>query len=130
MRTLRKWSDRKTWIEHPLFAGYCFARFALRSRLDILNIPGIVSIVGINGPQPIPQEELDALRQAADSQRTCDPHSYLTEGMWVEVVRGPLIGIRGQLVRKAGHDFIVIRVQLLRQAAAVHIDASEVIPAQ
>ncbi len=126
-RTLRRWSDRNTWTEFPLFSGYCFARFALHSRLDVLRIPGIINIVGIEGPEPIPKEELDALKTVSNSQRACDSHDYLNEGTWVEVVRGPLTGIRGQLIRKAGQDCIVLRVQILQQSAAVHIDASEVV---
>lgn len=128
VKTLRRWSDRKMRTEVPLFSCYCFGRFPLRARLDILNIPGIVNIVGIVGPQPIPQEEMDALKIVASSQRDCDSHNYLAEGTWVKVVRGPLAGIRGQLVRKAKQDCVVIHVRLLHQAVAVHIDVSEVTP--
>jgi len=95
--------------------------------LDVLRIPGVVNIVGIEGPEPIPEEELDALKTVSTSKRACDSHVYLNEGAWVEVVRGPLTGIRGQFIRKAGQDCIVLRIQLLQQAAAVHIDASEVV---
>jgi len=126
-RTLRRWSDRNTWTEFPLFAGYCFARFALHSRLDVLRIPGIVNIVGIKGPEPIPEDEVGALKSVSISQRATYSSDYLNEGRWVEVVRGPLTGIRGQLMRKGGQDCLVLRVQILQQAAAVHIDASEVV---
>jgi len=128
MKTLRQWSDRKVWTELPLFSGYCFARFDLQSRYAVLQIPGVVDIVGITGPQAIPVEEMDALKMVAGSHRSCDTHTYLTEGSWVEVVRGPLMGLRGQLVRKAGQHCIVIRVHLIQQAASVHIDVSEVTP--
>jgi transcription antitermination factor NusG len=127
-RTLRQWSDRKKVTEFPLFSGYCFARFHLASSIAILQLPGVVEIIGINGPQAIPVEEMEILRTIAASPRLCDPYAYLTEGAWVEVVRGPLTGIRGQLVRKAGQHCIVIRVNLIQQAAAVHIDISEVAP--
>jgi transcription antitermination factor NusG len=126
-RALRQWSDRKTIAELPLFSGYCFAKFSLNARTEVLQIPGIVTIVGNVGPEPIPVEEMDALKTVSSSQRLCDAHHDLTEGALVEVVRGPLAGIRGKLVRRSGQDCIVIRVQLLQQAAAVHIDASEVV---
>ena len=126
-RTLRQWSDRKTITELPLFSGYCFAKFSLNARTEVLQIPGIVTIVGNVGPEPIPAEEMDALKTVSSSQRFCDAHHDLAEGALVEVVRGPLAGIRGKLVRRSGQDCIVIRVQLLQQAAAVHIDASEVV---
>ena len=127
-RTLRQWSDRKKVTEFPLFAGYCFARFQPSSSVTVLQLPGVVEIIGINGPQAIPVEEMDTLRTIAASPRLCDPYAYLTEGAWVDVVRGPLTGLRGQLVRKAGQHCIVIRVHLIQQAAAVHIDIGEVAP--
>ena len=127
-RTIRQWSDRRKSVEIPLFSGYCFARFALEARYSVLQIPGIVNIVGTTTPEPIPQEELSAIKTLVASERNCDPHTYLAEGAWVEVVKGPLVGLRGQLVRKAGRHCIVIRVHLIQQAAAVHIDAREVVP--
>ncbi len=68
MKTLRQWSDRKVWTELPLFSGYCFARFDLQSRYAVLQIPGVVDIVGITGPQAIPVEEMDALKVVAGSR--------------------------------------------------------------
>ncbi len=127
-RSVRQWSDRRKSIEIPLFSGYCFARFALEVRHSVLQIPGIVNIVGTTTPEPVPAEELDAIKTIVASERNCDPHAYLTEGAWVEVVTGPLVGFKGQLIRKAGRNCIVIRMHLIQQAAAVHIDAREVVP--
>ena len=127
-RRLSQWSDRKTWTLTPLFSGYCFARFTLMHSHAVLQTPGIVRIVGSVMPEAIPDEELAALRTLSESDRSLEPQAYFTEGAWVEVVRGPLAGLRGQLLRKAGHDCLVIRVHLIQQAATVHIEMSEVIP--
>lgn len=129
-RKLSQWSDRKVWTEIPLFSGYCFARFSLMNSLPVLQTPGIVRIVGSVMPEPIPDEELAAIRKLAESERSFERHGYLAEGALVEVVRGPLAGVRGQLIRKANHDCLVIRVHLIQQAATVHIDMNEVIPLQ
>ncbi len=128
VKKLRQWSDRKVWTESPLFSGYCFARFSLTSTHAVLQTPGTVRIVGSVMPEPIPDDEVTAIQKLAGSRRTLDRHDYLTEGTWVEVVRGPLIGLRGQLLRQAEHDYLVIRVNLIQQAATVHIDMSEVQP--
>lgn len=129
-RQLSQWSDRKVWTNSPLFSGYCFARFALMNGLAIRQTPGVVRIVGVVMPEAIPDEEMAALKKLADSERSFEPHDYFVEGAWVEVVRGPLTGLRGQLIRKANHDCLVVRVHLIQQAATVHIDMSEVIPLQ
>lgn len=129
-KTLRQWSDRRVWTESPLFPGYCFARFSLTDSLPVLQAPGVVRIVGITVPEAIPDEELDALKILAAAKRPLEPHDYFAEGAWVEVVRGPLAGLRGQMLRKAGQHSLVIRVHLIQQAATVHIDMSEVISVQ
>jgi transcription antitermination factor NusG len=98
--------------------------------LTILQTPGIVRIVGIVMPEAIPDDEIAALKQLAASERPFEPHDYFVEGTWVEVVRGPLVGLRGQLLRKAGQHSLVIRVHLIQQAATVHIDMNEVVAVQ
>jgi transcription termination/antitermination protein NusG len=126
----RQWSDRKVWTTAPLFGGYCFARFALANSLVVLNMPGVVRIVGSGKPEPIQPEEIAALQQVASADRMMEPWDYLTEGSWVEVVRGPLTGLRGQLVRRAKQHGLVIRTSLIQQAALVHIMIDEVAPIQ
>lgn len=126
----RQWSDRKVWTTAPLFSGYCFARFALAKSLVVLNMPGVVRIVGSSKPEPIQPEEIAALQQVASADRVMEPWDYLTEGLWVEVVKGPLSGLRGQVVRRGKQHGLVIRTSLIQQAALVHIMIDEVAPIQ
>lgn len=126
----RQWSDRKVWTMLPLFSGYCFANFALDTSLAVLQTPGIVRIVGTLRPEPIPAEEIAVLQQVSSVNPMMEPCDYLTEGAWVEVIRGPLVGLRGQLVRRANHHGLVIRASLLQQAALIHIGIDEVVPVQ
>jgi len=125
-RNLRQWSDRKVWTVQPLFSGYCFARFSLANRVTILQTPGVVRIVGCVNPEPILDEEIAAIQKLCASRRDAEPCEYFVEGAWIRVVRGPLAGIRGQLVRKGGRNCLVIRAHLIQQAALVHIDPEEV----
>ncbi len=129
-RKLSQWSDRKVWTETPLFSGYCFARFSLLNTHSVVQTPGVVRIVGSVMPEPVSDEEVAALKTLAASRRPIEPQDYLSEGAWVEVVRGPLTGLRGQLIRRAGQDCIVIRVHLIQQAVTVHIDMNEVVAVQ
>jgi transcription antitermination factor NusG len=126
----RQWSDRKVWTMLPLFSGYCFANFALTSSLAILQTPGVVRIVGSVRPEPIPAEEIAVLQQVSSVNPMMESCDYLTEGAWVEVIRGPLVGLRGQLVRRATHHGLVIRASLLQRAAVIHIRTDEVAPVQ
>jgi transcription antitermination factor NusG len=125
-RRLSQWSDRKVWIDAPLFSGFCFARFSLHDQLAVLTLPGVVRIVGCNGPESIPDEEVVSLQKLAVSGLDYDPHQYCEEGMLVEVIGGPLAGVRGTLIRKAGHDHVVVRVRLIQQSASVQVVRSNV----
>ncbi|MDF0651014.1 MAG: transcription termination/antitermination NusG family protein [Nitrospira sp.] len=126
----RQWSDRKVWTTLPLFSGYCFANFALAGSLAVLQVPGVARIVGALKPEPIPAEEIAVLQQVSSVNRMMEPCDYLIEGAWVEVIRGPLVGLRGQLVRRASHHGLVIRASLLQRAALIHIGTDEIVPLQ
>ncbi|HMS86439.1 MAG TPA: UpxY family transcription antiterminator [Nitrospira sp.] len=129
-RVQRQWSDRKVWARSPLFRGYCFARFTLGNSLAILKTAGVARIVGILKPEPIQDEEIAVLQRVTAADCMTEPYDDCTEGMCVEVIRGPLAGLRGQFVRKEGHQGLVIRASLIQQAALIHIGASEVVPAK
>lgn len=127
-RRLSQWSDRKVWIDAPLFSGFCFARFSLHDQLAVLTLPGVVRIVGCHGPESIPDEEMVSLQKLAVSGLDFEPHQYCEEGMHVEVIGGPLAGVRGILIRKAGHDHVVVRVRLINQSASVQVVRSNIRP--
>lgn len=122
-----RWKDRKKQIDWPLFPGYCFARFDARERLPILTCPGVVKIISFNGEiAPIPEYEIDGIRQLVESDLQYDPCPLIHEGMMVEVVHGPLTGVIGRLVRKGAHARLVLSVDLIGQAVSVEVDAADV----
>lgn len=125
-----RWKDRTKRIEEPLFAGYCFAQLTSPEHaITVLNVPSTIQILGgPQGPEPIDDSEIDAIRRVVDSMLPFDPHPFLTAGMEVEVVAGPLIGLRGILLRKDRATRLVISIALIHQAAAVEIHPADVAP--
>ena len=128
IRRLSQWSDRKMWIDAPLFSGFCFARFSLDDRLAVLTLPGVVRIVGCHGPEAITDEEMIALQKLVVSGMDYEPYPYCEEGTLVELISGPLAGVRGTLIRKAGRDRVVIKVRLIQQSASVQVMRSDIRP--
>jgi transcription antitermination factor NusG len=125
----RQWKDRRKKVAFPLFPGYCFARFPLSQRVVVVSTQGVVQILGNQeGPVPVPEAEIDAVRRLVESTLPYDPYPYLTEGMQVEVIRGPLSGLRGLLLRKGARARLVIGVALIHQGASVELDAFDVAP--
>ncbi len=125
----RRWKDRWKTVSFPLFSGYCFARFPYQDRLSVVTAVGVVQILGINGIAiPVPDHEIEAVRQLVTCTLPFDPHPYLKEGMEVEVVRGSLAGVRGILIRKGARARLVVAISLIQQAASVELDAADVLP--
>jgi len=128
---LSRWKDRKKKIWIPLFPGYIFVHHVdtPANRYRVLNVPGAVRFVGFNSQTvPIPQDQIDGVRRFLESNLMVDPYPYMRIGRRVEVVAGPLKGIQGKLVQKRGRFRFVLQVDLIRQAIAVEIDASDVRP--
>jgi transcription termination/antitermination protein NusG len=122
-----RWKDRTKTIEIPLFPGYCFAQFRDADQLRNLRLFGVLELAGPGGhPEPVPETEIDAIRSLLASGLRYDPHPFLSHGAEVEVVRGPLIGVRGRVVRKDRACHVVLSVALIRQAVSVEIDADSV----
>jgi transcription antitermination factor NusG len=125
-----RWKDRTKRIEEPLFGGYCFVQLAEgHDALPVLRIVGAVELVGgPHGPEPVDDVEIDGIRRLVASWLPYDPHPFLTTGTEVRVVRGPLRGVRGILLRKDRATRLVISVSLIRQAAIVEIHPADVAP--
>lgn len=129
IRRATQWKDRKAKVEVPLFACYCFARFRWHDKFTVLNVSGVLQIVGGGDrPEAIPEEEIDAVRAMMTSTLPYNAHPYLKEGTRVEVIRGPLQGVTGILLYNRRPCRLVISINLLQQAASVEIDADDVVP--
>ena len=125
----RQWKDRVKQLSLPLFPCYLFLRNGCEHRLEVLTTPGVHGLVGIAGrATPIPQAEIDAVRQVIKRGVCLEPHAYLRCGDWVRVKSGPLEGIEGVMVRKKNQTRLVISVELLQKSAAVEVDVSMVEP--
>ncbi len=123
-----RWKDRRKQIAFPLFPGYCFVRFPLTERFRILNIVGVAQLIGIRGcAEPVPDAEIEAIQRLTETTLQYDPHPFLAEGMEVEVIRGPLAGVRGRLLRKDRVAKLVLAVTLIHQAAVVEIHPADVV---
>lgn len=127
---LRKWKDRKKLVDFPLFPGYLFVHIQKNhsSILTVLKIPGVVRFLGIlpGEPEPVPEEQIISLKRLIENKKDLDPYPYLKQGQRVRIIRGPLKGIDGMLVRKAGQHMLVLLVDIIRQGVSLKIDAADV----
>ena len=127
----RRWNNgcRKP-VEKPLFPGYVFVNIARRECVRVLQVPGVVSIVGAGRePSPLPNSDIESLRTALPLCQF-EPHPYLAVGDKVRVHSGSLAGMVGVLVRKKNLARVVLTLDLIRQSVAVEMDIDQVEPIQ
>jgi transcription termination/antitermination protein NusG len=132
------WSRRRgarRVVSVPLFSGYLFLRHPAMTKADYIEIcraRGLVRLLGARWDQLeiVPDGEMNSIRTVLDARVPVMPHLYLRDGERVRIVRGPLTGVEGILVRtKLNKGLIVLRVALLRRSVAVEVDCTIVTPA-
>jgi transcription antitermination factor NusG len=127
--SVRRWKDRRMKLQLPLFPGYVFVRLVLRDRLRVLQIPSVVRLVGFNGiAVPLPDQDIESLRGALRQQLRAEPHPYLTIGKRVRILRGPLEGKEGILVRRKANLRVILSIDLIARSIVVDVDAVDVEP--
>ena len=125
-RGMQKWKNGCTMlVEKPLFPGYLFVKIQRTARVRVLELPGVHSIVG-NGKDPValPTDEIEILRQGIDLLQA-EPCPFLKVGHQAKVVRGPLQGMTGIVVRKKNALRLVISLDLIMKSVSVEMDAQD-----
>jgi transcription antitermination factor NusG len=127
--TVRRWKNGEHRVQLPLFGGYAFVRISLRDRLQVLQVPGIVRLIEFNGmPIPLPEREIEQLRQALTCGTKAEPHPFLTAGRRVRITAGPLTGYEGILVRRQGTPRVVLSISLIQRSIFLEIEADSLEP--
>lgn len=127
--TVRRWKDRRVRLQLPLFPCYIFVRVALRDQLEVLQVPGVVRLVGFNGrPTALSETEMLVLRRALSSGLRAEPHPYLTTGRSVRITKGPFTGFEGILARRRGLSRVVISLALIKSSVAVEVGSEDLLP--
>ena len=128
-RVSRRWKNGCTVVvEQPLFPSYIFVCIERRQAVNVLQVPGVLSIVSAGRElAALPTPEIDALRSGLPL-RQFEPHPYLVVGEQARIVSGSLSGMVGVLVRKKSNLRVVLTLELIRQSVAVEVGIDEIEP--
>ncbi len=130
-RSVRRWQDRRKELEIALFPGYLFVNIDARDRLRVLLAPGVVQFVSFQGqPAAVEDSAIHSLTLASNlsAGRGVQPHPYLRKGMKVRVVRGPLLGAEGIVIRRKERLRLVLSIDLIMRSVMLDIDEADVAP--
>jgi|HubBroStandDraft_6_1064221.scaffolds.fasta_scaffold297755_1 transcription antitermination factor NusG len=121
-----RWSDRIQTVLLPLFPNYLFVQCGLDSRVQVLQTAGVCWFVSNAGaPTAVPEAEIEMVRRVVEAPVNVQPHSFLDRGERVRVLRGPLAGLTGILMRVKNQCRVIISLELVRKSAAIEIDLSD-----
>jgi transcriptional antiterminator NusG len=125
LRKLQRWSDRRKWVEFPLFHGYVMVKPDARQFDKVLQTPGVVAYVRFNGQAAVVrEEEIKIIRQLVTfgyDLESVGIEPGTPEGTAVRVVQGPLKGCTGIVVQcEKGTDF-QISLEGFRQGIRVRL---------
>lgn len=111
-KRLKQWSDRKKWVEEPLFHSYLFVHIASGDYYNVLNTIGVVRYITFNGKAaPIPTRQIEQVREILNQDIEIETVTKaIRPGDRVEVKFGLLKGIIGELVEISGHKKLIIRI--------------------
>lgn len=125
--TRHGWKNRcEAKLELPLFPNYMFVRIDRYERVRVLEVPGVLSLVGFGRtPAPLPDFEIEALRSGL-GKGTIEPHPFLVIGERVRIKRGPMTGMEGELLRKKNNFRVVLVLDVIMKCIAVEVAADDV----
>lgn len=109
-------------IEAALFARYCFACFPSTQRPLVLQAPGVLEILcNRDEVEFIVSEEMAEMQQLVQSSLHYEATFAAEEGETVEIVRGPLLGIRGKCLKRGDHNWVVVPMSLIGKAGRLEL---------
>ena len=127
--------DRQLMLERPLFPGYIFVRSSFHSsdQLSILKTVGAVRLLGNQaGPVAVPKFQIESLKilTSANLDLITGSNIKLEKGDPVQVIAGPMAGVKGEFIHYKGQNRVIIKIDILGQYAGVEVleDNIEKIP--
>ena len=115
-------SGTKSWVA-PLFSSYVFYDGNAIERHKVFESRKVVDILIPSDPQAL-GIELSQIALALEHDSGLREARFGQKGRRVRVIRGPMKGMSGELVRIGASSHLILRVNFLGKAAELAIDES------
>lgn len=125
-KVLKQWSDRKKWVEEPLFRSYIFVRIELDDYYKVLQIPNAVKYIAFEGKAVVvPSPQIEAIKYFLNEKNPENlKNQNWTKGKKVEIVSGSLVGLIGELVDVNGKNRVSIEIEAVNRTILLQIPKS------
>ncbi len=129
-KELKQWSDRKKWVEFPLFSSYVFVRVAAA---DYYRIPsqvnGFVAYLTIRGHRiAIRDSEIETIKlmMQCHAESVEILQADFKEGDRVLITEGVLQGQTGKLITLKGKSKVAIHLEDLQADILIEIPQNQI----
>jgi transcription antitermination factor NusG len=120
----RKRYQRRLVRSHVvLFPGYVFAVVNDQSLERPLEAKAIICSLNIDDQYRL-EHELREIHRLIQSEQPLTREERLQPGSPARIIRGPLTGLRGQVVKNKRGQKFVLHVQFIQQGVSVEIDST------
>jgi transcriptional antiterminator NusG len=126
-KKLRLWSDRKKWVEMPLFNGYVFVKPKLGERDRALDIPGVVKYLKYNGADAIVSDrEIKLIESLLEKGYHIENLGAvnLKKGDRVRIEQGVFKGFEAEVLKDSdGEESVIVAFETISQVVKVTISS-------
>jgi transcription antitermination factor NusG len=133
VKTLRVWSDRKKYIDMPLFPSYVFVNLQDdKSYYDSLEITGILHYVRSGKTIARVRDSIIHNIKLIISQEDGNievSSEYLSPGKTVYIKEGPFTGFCCEVIEHKGKQKILVRIELLQRSILLDLPVEYLMPA-
>lgn len=129
IKELRQWSDRKKWVEVPLFRSYVFVHIEPKDYYNVLSVFGAVRYVTFEGKAvAIPDQQIEAVRYYLNGKDfdPIDDKSW-EKGQKVEIISGSLTGLSGELVEVKGKHKVKVEIEAVGSSILIEIKKNKLL---
>lgn len=126
-KVLKQWSDRKKWVEEPLFRSYVFVCIEKPEYFKVLQVFGVVKYIAFEGQAVvIPPQQIQAIKYYLNEKTPIDVQDVVWEkGQKVEIIAGSLIGLTGELIEVKGKHILIIEIEAVGKSLLIQIPKSK-----
>ncbi len=123
IKLLKQWSDRKKWVQEPLFKSYVFVHIHPAEHYEVLKVNNVVKYISFEGKAvEIPPQQIEAIKYYLEEEEPVQISEESWEkGQKVEVISGNMTGLIGELVEVKKKHKVRIKIEAVNQIIFVQI---------
>jgi transcriptional antiterminator RfaH len=123
-KSMKKYPGKVVTFEKPLFPNYVFLRLLPHERKKVYQSDFVANLLDVPDQQTF-QEQLESIITALETEYEIIALPHISVGKRAKIIVGALRGMEGYVEERHGKLLVLLRLDFIRQAAAVHVDVSD-----